>query len=70
MCLCAYVPNLKEVSMKELIQFIQSVGFPIVIALLFYIDLRKVVNRNTNALDALAKQQAELTKILNRKGIK
>ena len=34
------------------------------IALLFYIDLRKVVNRNTSALDALAKQQGELTKIL------
>jgi len=50
--------------MQEAINVIQSVGFPIFIALLFYIDLRKVVNSNTNALDVLAKQQGKLTKIL------
>ena len=50
--------------MKEIIELVQSVGFPIVIALLFYIDLRKVVNRNTNALDLLAEQQRELVKVL------
>ncbi len=49
--------------MQEAINMIQSVGFPIFIALLFYIDLRKVVNRNTNALDSLAEQQKKLVEV-------
>ncbi len=50
--------------MQEIINFVQSVGFPIVIALLFYIDLRKVVRCNTKAINGLAKQQTELVKVL------
>ncbi len=55
--------------MQEAINVIQSVGFPIFIALLFYIDLRKVVNRNTNALDSLAEQQKKLIELFNYSGI-
>lgn len=40
--------------MKEIIEFIQSVGFPIVIALLFYIDLRRVIKYNTQAIRELS----------------
>ena len=40
--------------MQDLIDIIQSVGFPIVIALLFYIDLRKVVKCNTQAINELS----------------
>ncbi len=52
--------------MKETIELVQSVGFPIVIALLFYIDLRKVVRCNTKAINALVKQQARLVQVLRR----
>ncbi|MFC1525113.1 hypothetical protein ACFL5I_01860 [Planctomycetota bacterium] len=56
-------------SIKEIIELVQSVGFPIVIALLFYIDLRKVVKCNTRALDGLAKQQKKLIELFNYSGI-
>ena len=50
--------------MREVINLIQSVGFPIFIALLFYIDLRQVVNRNTEAISSLTQQQGQLIKVL------
>ena len=40
--------------MQEAIEMVQSVGFPIVIALLFYIDLRKVIKCNTQAIRDLS----------------
>ena len=52
--------------MQEVISLVQSVGFPIVIALLFYIDLRRVVKCNTRAIDGLACQQKTLTGTLTR----
>ncbi len=52
--------------MKNIVDLIQSVGFPIVIALLFYIDLRKVVRCNTRVINALAKQQARLVQVLRQ----
>lgn len=33
---------------------VQSVGFPIVIALLFYLDLRKIIKCNTKAINELS----------------
>ena len=50
--------------MKEVVGLIQSVGFPIVIALLFYLDLRKVINCNTRAIDGLTYQQKQLLEVL------
>lgn len=47
-------PGYITIRMKEIIEVIQSVGFPIVIALLFYIDLRKVIRCNTQAIKELA----------------
>jgi hypothetical protein len=55
--------------MQEIINFVQSVGFPIVIALLFYIDFRKVIKCNTQALDGLARQQEQLIKVLQKGGM-
>ena len=53
--------------MQELINLIQSVGFPIFIALLFYLDLRQVVNKNTEAINSLTRQQGQLIKVLRTK---
>lgn len=50
--------------MEEVVRLIQSVGFPIVIALLFYLDLRKVIKCNTRAIDGLAQQQKSLMEFL------
>jgi len=46
----------------DTLQAVKDVGFPIFIALLFYLDLRKVVKGNTKAIDNLTLQQHELTK--------
>lgn len=40
-------------TMKEFIEIVQTVGFPILIALLLYIDLRKVIKSNTRAIQEL-----------------
>lgn len=39
--------------MESTINFITTVGFPIVAYLLLYMDLRKVVNGNTKTLERL-----------------
>ena len=50
--------------MQEIVGLVQSVGFPIVIALLFYLDLRKVIKCNTRAIDGLTYQQKKLLEVL------
>jgi len=50
----------------DTLQAVKDVGFPICIALLFYLDLRKVVKSNTRAIDNLTIQQHELTCALRK----
>ncbi len=54
--------------MSEIIEFIQATGFPIVIALLFYLDLRSIIKRNTKALFLLVNQQEQLFRHFKQRG--
>lgn len=50
----------------DTVELIKSVGFPIFMALLFYLDLRKVVKANTRAINGLTDQQYQLFKTIKR----
>ncbi|MEK7449468.1 MAG: hypothetical protein AAB019_08290 [Planctomycetota bacterium] len=47
--------------MEEIVKLIHATGFPIVITLLLYFDLRKLIHNNTAAIRELTQQQESLT---------
>ena len=51
---------------SQLITFIQSVGFPIVLVLWFMLRTEKVIERNTNALETLTRIESQELEILRQ----